>query len=252
MIKKIITLLILFSLSIPSSVFAREGRPSFVFAIDDYFNSPASSDSGSKKDDGGLSGGTVTAITLGSIGGAALLGLGGWIYKRKTEQSLAAGCIRGARNPLIPFCMEKNPNAEVYARINNNYPYLKKALSLNEIHYCPDSKYLLIYDTEIEKHKFDSVKFEIPDGTKALKITHVTDPYNPKDLTVELFLYKDKANELEPSVTELTNFDDRASEKSGIIMKSLDLNSSNYPYAAYVVSNFSGKRIYAIVIEFIF
>ena len=148
--------------------------------------------------------------------------------------------------------MEKNPNAEVYARINNNYPYLKKALSLNEIHYCPDSKYLLIYDTEIEKHKFDSVKFEIPDGTKALKITHVTDPYNPKDLTVELFLYKDKANELEPSVTELTNFDDRASEKSGIIMKSLDLNSSNYPYAAYVVSNFSGKRIYAIVIEFIF
>ena len=247
MIKKFLTIFIMLSLSIQTAVFAREGRPAFVFAIDDYFDDSSTSNSG-----GGLSGGAVTAITLGSIGGAALLGLGGWLYKRKTEQCLAAGCIRGAGNPIVPFCMETNPNAEIYARINNNYPYLKKALSLNEIHYCPNSKYLLVYDTPIEKRKFDSVKFEIPQGTKALKITHVTDSFARKDVTAELFLYKNETNTTEPYMAELENISEKSSEKNGIIMKTLSMDFQNYPYAAYVVSNYSDKKIYAVVIEFIF
>ena len=102
--------------------------------IEDYFRASGTQDSG-KKDDGGLSGGAVTAITLGSIGGAALVGLGAWMYKRKTEQCLTAGCLRGVQNPIVPFCIERDFNSEFYARINNNYPYLKKALSLNEIHF---------------------------------------------------------------------------------------------------------------------
>lgn len=247
MVKKFLTIFILITFMTPAT-FARVGTPAFTFAIDDYF-SDASATEHVKRDDGGLSGGAVTAITLGSIGGAALLGLGGWLYKRKTEQSLTAGCIRGSKNPLIPFCMETDPDAEIYARINNNYPYLKKALSLNEIHYCPDSKYLLIYDTSIEKRKFDSVKFEIPQGTKALKITQVSDPFGKKDLTVELYLYKDNSNTSEPDIAELKNINENFS--SGIIMKSLNADFKNYPYAAYVVSNYSDKKIYAVVIEFI-
>ena len=248
MVKKILTLFILIVFMTPAT-FARVGTPAFTFAIDDYFND-ASDTQHAKRDGGGLSGGAVTAITLGSIGTAALLGLGGWLYKRKTEQSLTAGCIRGAKNPLIPFCMETDLNAEIYARINNNYPYLKKALSLNEIHYCPDSKYLLIYDTTIEKRKFDSVKFEIPQGTKALKITQVSDPFSKKDLTVELYLYKDNSNTVEPDIAELKNIN--ANGSSGIIMKSLNIDFTNYPYAAYIVSNYSDKKIYAVVIEFVF
>lgn len=248
MIKQIIAIFIIIALISPTA-FARVGEPSFVFSIDDYFTSDSSKNN---KDDGGLSGGAVTAITLGSIGGVALLGLGGWLYKRKTEQSLTAGCIRGSQNPLIPFCMEENSNAEIYARINQNYPYLRKALSLNEIHYCPDSKYLLIYDTAIEKRKFDSVKFEIPQGTKSLKITHVTEPFKQNDVTVELFLYKDKINSSEPELAKLTNLIGKESENNGIIIKSLNADFTNYPYAAYVVSNYSDKKIYAVVIEFIF
>ena len=251
MIKKFLTLFIILTLISPT-VFARVGEPSFVFAIDDYFQKTNTSSDRNNKNDGGLSGGAVTAITLGSIGGAALLGLGGWLYKRKTEQCLAAGCIRGAGNPIVPFCMETNPNAEIYARINNNYPYLKKALSLNEIHYCPNSKYLLVYDTPIEKRKFDSVKFEIPQGTKALKITHVTDSFARKDVTAELFLYKNETNTTEPYMAELENISEKSSEKNGIIMKTLSMDFQNYPYAAYVVSNYSDKKIYAVVIEFIF
>ena len=250
MIKKFLTLFIIITLIAPAA-FARVGNPSFVFAIDDYFRDADSSNSGGNNG-GGLSGGAITAITLGSIGGAALLGLGGWLYKKKTAESLTAACIRGSKNPLVPFCMETNPEAEFYARINNNYPYLKKALSLNEIHYCPDSKYLLIYDTPIDKRKFESVKFEIPQGTKSLNITQVSDPFNPKDLTAELFLYKNETNTTEPYMAELKNISEKSSEKNGIIMKTLSLDFQNYPYAAYVVSNYSDKKIYAVVIEFIF
>ena len=251
MIKKFLTLFIILTLISPT-VFARVGEPSFVFAIDDYFQEINTSSDRNNKNDGGLSGGAVTAITLGSIGGAALLGLGGWLYKRKAEQSLAAGCIQGTPNPLIPFCMERDCNAAIYARINENYPYLRKALSLNEIHYCPDSKYLLIYDTTIDKRKFDSVKFEIPQGTKSLNITQVSDTFKAKDMTVELFLYKDNTNSSEPDMRELTNPADKKSADTGIIMKSVNADFKNYPYAAYVVSNYSDKKIYAVVIEFIF
>lgn len=245
MIKKFLTLFILITF-LPTSALARVGTPAFTFAIDDYFRNSGGTEYG--KDDGGLSGGAVTAITLGSIGGAALLGLGGWLYKRKTEQSLTAGCIRGSKNPLVPFCMETNPQAELYARINNNYPYLKKALNLNEIHYCPHSKYLLIYDTEIDKRKFDSIKFEIPEGTKSLRITHVTDAFKPKDQTVELYLYKD--NSTEPVAAELQNITENTS--NGIIIKSLNADLENYPYAIYIISNYTDKKTYAVVIEFIF
>ena len=180
--------------------YARIGQPSFVFAINE---NPAAGSSSPAGKDNGLSGGAVTAITLGSIGGAALLGLGGWLYKRKMAQCLTAGCIRGLTEPLVPFCIEQNPNAEFYARINNNYPYLKKALSLNEIHYCPHSKYLLVYDTSIEKRVFDSVKFNLPAGVKSIKITQVTDAFKNGDFTAELFLYekfKSADNQAEPDI----------------------------------------------------
>ena len=121
---------------------------------------------------------------------------------------------------------------------------------MNEIHYCPDSKYLLIYDTVIEKHKFDSVKFEIPQGTKSLKITQVSDPFNNKDMTAEIFLYKNNSNTSEPETAELTTLENQ--EKNGIIMTSLNTDSQKYHYAAYVVSNYSDKKVYAAVIEFIF
>ncbi len=254
MIKKILSLLIIFMMTAPITL-ANVGTPEFNFAIDDYFNT-ASTFSGDNTSSGGggssgLSGGEITAITLGSIGGAALLGLGGWLYKNKTAQSLAAGYIRGVQNPLIPFCMDTNPNSEVYARINNNYPYLRKALSLNEIHYCPDSKYLLIYDTTIEKRKYDSARFEIPQGTKSMKITQVSDPYKEGELTSELFLYPDNTASTQPDTAVLTDLTNEETQRNGILIRSVNI-TKNYQNGVYVVSNYSGKKIYAVVIEFIF
>lgn len=49
------------------------------------------------------------------------------------------------------------------------------------------------------------MKFEIPQSTKALKITQVSDPFNQNDLTVELSLYKDNSNTAEPEIAKLKN-----------------------------------------------
>lgn len=49
------------------------------------------------------------------------------------------------------------------------------------------------------------MKFEIPQGTKVLKITQVSDPFNQNDLTVELSLYKDNSNTAEPEIAKLKN-----------------------------------------------
>lgn len=49
------------------------------------------------------------------------------------------------------------------------------------------------------------MKFEIPQGTKVLKITQVSDPFNKNDLTVELYLYKDNSNTAKPEIAKLKN-----------------------------------------------
>ncbi len=249
MFKKMFAIFIILAVTAPN-ISANVGQPTFVFAIDD---NPASASGENNNGDSGLSGGAVTAITLGSIGGAAVLGLAGWLYKRKIEQNIAAGCIRGSIDPLAPFCIDRNPNSEFYARINKNYPYLKKALSLNEIHYCPDSKYLLIYDTKIEKRTFDSVKFSIPDGVKSIKITHVTDPFKQGEITTELFLNQKASGSNKQAVPDsLKNIKNETPDMEGVIMKTVSVNTLNSDSGLYVITNYSGQKIYGIVFEFIF
>ena len=248
MLKNIFTIFIILSLTAPT-VLAKVGQPTFVFAIDD---NPASATGEYNNGDDGLSGGSVTAITLGSIGGAAVLGLAGWLYKRKLEQNLVAGCIRGSAEPLIPFCIERDPNAEFYTRIDRNYPYLKKALSLNEIHYCPNSKYILIYDTSIEKRTFDSIRFNLPQGVKFLKITHVTDPFKKGELSTELFFNQKNKSSAQQGINVLKDIKNEITNIDGVIMKTVPVNSLEYDSALYVISNYSAKRIYGIVLEFIF
>ena len=247
MLKKIITFFMLLAITAPAA-FARIGQPSFVFAIDRNpvaGDTPAGGNTGHKD---GLSGGAVTAITLGSIGGAALLGLGGWLYKRKTAQCLTPGGIRGNIDPLIPFCIEKNPDAEFYARINRNYPYLQKALSLNEIHYCPNSKYILIYDTPQEKRTYDTVKFNLPAGVKSIKITHVTDPFKNGDLTTELFFTSKNVQSEIDVLKDIKN----ETELEGVIIKTVPADTLKYDSAVNVITNYTEKKIYRILFEFVY
>lgn len=73
---------------------------------------------GSSEESGGLSGGAVTAITLGSIfGGLAAGGIGYYFYKKGT--CLTGACVWDKSDPLIPICGD-------IIKEYNNYPYLKK------------------------------------------------------------------------------------------------------------------------------
>ena len=247
MIKKLIALFVVFMLTAPFTC-ARVGQPSFVFAID---QNPVAADATAKHNTNsqdGLSGGAVTAITLGSISGAAILGLGGWLYKRKTAQCFTPGCIRGNIDPLIPFCIERNSDAEFYARINRNYQYLQKALSQNEIHYCPDSKYILIYDTPQDKRTFDTVKFNLPAGVKLIKITHVTHPFKAGDLTTEMFFASKNAQSEIDALKGIKN----ETKLEGVIIKTIPVDTSKYDSAVYVITNYTEKKIYETVFEFVY
>lgn len=242
--KKLLPVFIMFAFLTQIS-FARVGNPAFVFDI-----SQNSSSDDNKKDDDSLSSGAITAITLGSIGAASLFGIFGWLYKRKASQCLTLGSAKGSSNLLSPFCMDENLNSEFYKRIDNNYPYLKKALSLNEIHYCPNSKYLLIYDTVIDKRKYDVIKFSIPNNTRTIKFTFVSDAFENNDITHELFLYKDIKQTQSPAEAKLKNI--LKEQKQGIVIEKFDFKDVNYSNADFVISNYSYRKKYALVIEFIF
>lgn len=243
MIRKIFSSFIVIFLFCSCS-YARVGTPSFNFAINDLFNENA--DVSSKKDDG-LSGGAVTAITLGSIAGAGILALGGLIYKKQAAKCLSEGSIRGIGELLAPVCMDENLSSEFYKRIDNHYPYLKYALSQNEIHYCPNSKYLLIYDTPIEKMKYDTNRFTIPDGTKELKITLAAEPFEKGEVEIELYLYKNSEPVLGQEEAVLNDI----KQQKGLMIKSTLIDYEDKS-GILVISNYAKKRIYAVAVEFIF
>ena len=121
------------------------------------------------------------------------------------------------------------------------------ALSQNEIHYCPNSKYLLIYDTPIEKMKYDTNRFTIPDGTKELKITLAAEPFEKGEVEIELYLYKNSEPVLGQEEAVLNDI----KQQKGLMIKSTLIDYEDKS-GILVISNYAKKRIYAVVVEFIF
>mgnify|MGYP003291112908 CR=1 FL=1 len=79
-----------------------------------------------------------------------------------------------------------------------NYPYLQKWLNLFELKKCPNAKYLLIYDTSLDKNRFCVVKFEILQGVKNINIATVTNNIdNVNQFESVLYGKNDKNSELE-------------------------------------------------------
>lgn len=125
---------------------------------------------------------------------------------------------------------------------------MQKALSQNEIHYCPDSKYILIYDTSQDKRTFDTVKFNLPAGVKLIKITHVTDPFKAGDLTTEMFFASKNAQSEIDTLKGIKN----ETKLEGVIIKTIPVDTSKYDSAVYVITNYTEKKIYGTVFEFVY
>ncbi len=238
---KFITLIMLSIFLIQNTALAvTESANSFVLPIlaseipiDDM---PTDADNGD-----GLSGGAVTAITLGSIGAVAIGGLGFFLYKKFIAQGLASGYAIGVNNPIMPLCLDKNKIAELMQK----YPdatYLKKALSKTQIKSCPISKYILIPDSVISPKSFNSVVFEIPKGYSKMNIIQAE---SNKDIKLEFFSDLNQANSIKfNSTTGLDNQD--------VLIKQTSVPNVKTGVLVYKFNTLSSKKIetYATIIEF--
>ena len=147
-------------------------------------------------------------------------------------------------NIFFSWIMELlNLESEFYQRIDNNYPCLKKALSLSEIHFCPDSKYILIYDTKIDKKIFDSIRFKIPEGTKSLRIYFASQPYSKGEITQELYL----SDESEDFLKDTKIFENT---QEGTSIHDVKISESE-KLGNLIISNYSNLKTYAVAIELV-
>lgn len=173
------------------------------------------------------------------------------LESQKIQHNLEKDLFKGKKYPINPFKIDWTENSKSARRIDKNYPYLTKALSINNIYSTKNSKYFFIYDKSLEKKKFDLIKFEIPTGAKTLKITQVSDSFDTGDMTNELFFFpkNNSKNYIRASIKNLLN---DAYAENGIIQISTNLDSLDYEYGMYVMSNYTQKKSYALLFEFLF
>ena len=88
-------------------------------------------------------------------------------------------------------------------------------------------------------------------GAKTLKITQVSDSFDTGDMTNELFFFpkNNSKNYIRASIKNLLN---DAYAENGIIQISTNLDSLDYEYGMYVMSNYTQKKSYALLFEFLF
>ncbi|CCY62482.1 unknown [Clostridium sp. CAG:967] len=187
---------------------------------------------------GGLSGGAVTAITLGSIfSGLAAGGVGYYFYKKGT--CLTGACVWDKSNPLIPICGDRK---KVY--IDNNYPHLKRAIENEDICLdCSKKKYIFIKDSAIKNKTFSRFYFKNEDFTN-IKIIQYSKPFkisnNIPELDTKIFL-EDK---------EIALSTEKMNAKEGILIKKGRLSKNMVYFADTSFVGKDAKYIFAIILEF--
>lgn len=215
----------------------------------------------------GLSGGAVTAITLGSIGGVALLGGLAWFLKPYWAKGLTSGAAAGLDCPILSMCLDEKSIENIMTKYNDN-PLLLKALKQDKIRECPCSKYILVPDTEICSKTFNTIIFKIPtemknqEGTIKVRITQASNPLNGEDLEAKMYIKEDSMPTDETyKKGEIRLHNEKTDKENGIIIKTGQINCEDIQTsstAALIVSNSPGvlsktncaSQKYAYVIEF--
>lgn len=191
---------------------------------------------GSSEESGGLSGGAVTAITLGSIfGGLAAGGIGYYFYKKGT--CLTGACVWDKSDPLIQICGDR-------IKEYNNYPYLQKAIEGKEIcSDCSKKKYIFIKDYVIKNKTFARFYFKNEDFTK-IRIIQYSKPFvvskNMPELNTRIFF---EENEIALSTEKIR-------PKEGILIKTGKLTPNKVYFADTSLVGNDTKNIFAIILEF--
>ena len=84
-----------------------------------------------------------------------------------------------------------------------------------------------------------------------MEIIQISDPFEEGSFTNELFLFP-KVSSKKYKRAAMKNLLNEFYESNGIVRKSVDIDSLNYSYAVYAVTNYSMKKIYALLFEFTF
>ncbi|MFI3299914.1 MAG: hypothetical protein R3Y28_00690 [Candidatus Gastranaerophilales bacterium] len=191
-------------------------------------------------DSDGLSGGAVTAITLGSIGLLALGGLGYWIYKKYYAQGICAGNAIGCDCPIMAICFDENAKCEMIAKYPEN-TLLNKALKQTKITQCPCNKYILIPDTTIEYNTFNTIGFEVPKNMKNFRMIMARS--NAK-IEPEIFAQTEKQENI-----RLQNVIDN--KENGILVKKGEISDTDKGVLTLSLKGQNtNQEKYAIIIEF--
>lgn len=189
------------------------------------------SGSGGSSSGSGLSGGAVTAITLGSIGGAALLGGLVWFLRPYFANGMTSGAALGLDNPILAMCLDEKNVKEITNKYQNA-PLLNKALRQEKIKECPQAKYILIPDTEISANTFNTIMFEIPLdvqnslGIVNVKIIQTTEPSKNSNISTEMLLGTN-SNTQDTNKPEVHLQNTKIDKENGVIIKNGKINTTN-------------------------
>lgn len=156
-------------------------------------------DQGGGGGDNGLSTGGIIGISVGVGGG--LLALGGlvWLLKSYWAKGLKTGSMSGVEDAILPVCLDEESLKNLEAK-SQSYPYLQRAIELNDIKECPDAKYVLIPDTQIQNKTFNGVVFKLPteisnsQKVMTVRVTRVSNPFYGDELDEKIYLNAGKEN----------------------------------------------------------
>lgn len=265
--KRIITF-ILMSLILQNAAFAVPTQSTNAFPLDiDAGVIPKGGGGSSGGGSSGLSGGAVTAITLGSIGGVALLGGLAWFLKPYWAKGLTSGAAAGLDCPILAMCLDEKSVENIMTKYSNN-PLLLKALGQDKIRECPCSKYILVPDTEICSKTFNTIIFKIPtemknqQGIIKVRITQASNPLKDEDLEAKMYIKEDSMpTDDSYKKGEIRLHNEKTDKENGIIIKTGQINCEDIKTsstAAIIVSNSPSmlskakcaSQKYAYVIEF--
>lgn len=186
----------------------------------------------------GLSGGAVTAITIGSIfGGLAAGGVAYYFYKKGV--CLTGSCVWDRTNPLIPICGDR-----IKEYLEDNYPCLKRAIENENICLdCSKKKYIFIKDSAIKNKTFVRFYFKNEDFTK-IKVIQYSKSFmvskNMPELDIKIFI-EDK---------EITLNTEKMNPQEGLLIKKGKLTKNEIYFLDTSFAGKSAENVFAIILEF--
>lgn len=123
----------------------------------------------SKDDNGGLSGGAITAISLGSVGVLGACGFGYFLLKKYSDKGLTLNKVYGQDSPIISLCFDKK-SVKCFCEKYKENKLLAEIFEHICIKECPNSKYITIPDTSIKNKTYDIYILEVPKGLNKIRV----------------------------------------------------------------------------------